>query len=224
MMNPQFLQGIKQGLAEAPRRGEVFPVTMRPSSAGCNRGSFLQPAQGRAYHGPVFRGYAQLLHQKLKPVYLGFFGKTLADGARGVVIPAYDLLLGRPAHNLVIGNAVTGHVYAHVGRALVWGLPLDLFKDGIKNREYLNIPVVADGCRAVSFEIEGVDHIDIVKVGCCRLIGQIDGMLQRKIPDGECFEFRIPGLFPCLCSWYSWERHTAIFPLPGQERLPPPGS
>ena len=33
--------------------------------------------------------------------------------------------------------------------------------------------------------MEGVDHIHIVQIGRGGLVGQIDRVLQRQIPDGE---------------------------------------
>ena len=46
--------------------------------------------------------------------------------------------------------------------------------------------------------MEGVDHIDIVKVCGCSLIGQIDRMLKRDIPDREGLELGIAGIDPML--------------------------
>ena len=44
--------------------------------------------------------------------------------------------------------------------------------------------------------MEGVDHIHVVQVCCCRFIGQIYRMTQRDIPDGEGFKLRIARLYP----------------------------
>ena len=39
--------------------------------------------------------------------------------------------------------------------------------------------------------MEGVDHVDIVKVGGGGLIGEVNGVLERHIPDGEGLKLRI---------------------------------
>ena len=46
--------------------------------------------------------------------------------------------------------------------------------------------------------MEGIDHIDVVKIGGCRLIGQVHRMLQRDVPDGEGFKLRVSGADPSL--------------------------
>ena len=43
-----------------------------------------------------------------------------------------------------------------------------------------------------------VDHIDIVKICGSSLIGKIDRVLQREIPDRECFKFCITGIHSAL--------------------------
>ena len=46
--------------------------------------------------------------------------------------------------------------------------------------------------------MEGIDHIDIVEVRRRRLVGQVDRMVQRQVPDRECLEFRVPGIHASL--------------------------
>ena len=42
--------------------------------------------------------------------------------------------------------------------------------------------------------MEGVNHIDIVKVGCGCLVGDIHGVLERQIPHGEGLKLGISSL------------------------------
>ena len=42
--------------------------------------------------------------------------------------------------------------------------------------------------------MEGVDHIDVAQICSRSLVGDIDRMLERQIPDREGFKFRISGL------------------------------
>ena len=46
--------------------------------------------------------------------------------------------------------------------------------------------------------MEGIDHIDIVQIRRRRLIGEIDGVLERNIPDGKGFVLGITRLDPPL--------------------------
>ena len=39
--------------------------------------------------------------------------------------------------------------------------------------------------------MERVDHVHIVEVGGCRLVGDVHGVLERQVPDGEGLELRI---------------------------------
>ena len=46
--------------------------------------------------------------------------------------------------------------------------------------------------------MEGVNHINILQIRRSSLVGQVDGMLEGQIPDGEGFEFGITGLNAAL--------------------------
>lgn len=69
----------------------------------------------------------------------------------------------------------------------------DLFEHSLKNREDFYITVIVDSCFTVGFQMEWVDHIDIIQVSSSSLICKIDRMLQRNIPDWECLKFGITG-------------------------------
>ncbi len=42
--------------------------------------------------------------------------------------------------------------------------------------------------------MEGVDHVHIVQVGGGGFVGDVDGMFQGQVPDGEGFELGVTGL------------------------------
>ena len=46
--------------------------------------------------------------------------------------------------------------------------------------------------------MERIDHVDVGKISGCRFISNVNGMLERNAPDGECLEFCISGLDPAL--------------------------
>ena len=42
-------------------------------------------------------------------------------------------------------------------------------------------------------QMEGVDHVDVIQIRGRGFIGQIDGMLQGKVPNREGLEFGVTG-------------------------------
>ena len=95
---------------------------------------------------------------------------------------------------LVVHDGKARHIDAHIGGGLVRGFPLDPLEHGVENGEYLHIPVIVDGCLTVGLQMERIDHVHIVQVGGSGLVGQIHGMLQRQVPDGEGLIFGIAGV------------------------------
>ena len=167
-------------------------------NCGSRKTGFLRALLGFYGNRTVHGRDVCLLEQKLLLVKLFLSGKSLADidGAR--VVAADDLLLGGPAAGIVVADGKTGHIDAHVGRRLVRAFVHDALEDLLENRENFDIAVVIDGCLSVCLQVERVNHIDIRKI--CRrcLIGEVDGMLERKIPDREGFKLRIAGLHAAL--------------------------
>ena len=149
---------------------------------------FMRPLEDR----PVFYRDAKLVHEELAPgngirCDLSFFVIALRDE-----ISSDDLLAGRLAAYFVISDAESGAVDAHVGRRLVFCLlARDPLNDPLQDREDLEVAVVVDRRLAVSFKMEGVDHVDILQVGRRRLVSDIHRMLQRKAPDREGLELGV---------------------------------
>ena len=123
---------------------------------------------------------------------------TLGQVVEGGIVAADDLVFRCLAANLVVADAESHHVHAHVGGRLVWILAVDAVEKGVQHREYLNVAVVVDGSLAVGLQMEGVNHVHIVEVGGGGLVGDVDGMFQRKAPHRECLELGIACLDTAL--------------------------
>lgn len=84
------------------------------------------------------------------------------DSIQCSVVAADDLLAGRLPAGFVVTDTVSCHIHAHVGGRFVRTFAVDLPEDRVQDREDLHIPVIVDCCLAVSFQVERIDHIDIV--------------------------------------------------------------
>ncbi len=70
----------------------------------------------------------------------------------------------------------------------------DAFEEGVEDGEDFDVAVVVHCGFAVCLEVEGVDHVDVVEVGCGGFVGDIYRVFERQTPDGEGFEFCISGV------------------------------
>ena len=138
------------------------------------------------------------LHQQLDLMHLIGVGLALTNLALGLEVAADDLLAGRLAAGRVIHDGVAYHVHAHIRRALVRALAVDALKDRAQHREDLHVAVVVDRGDAVGFQMEWVDHIHVVQVRGRRLVGEVDRVLERQVPDREGFKLRVARLDPAL--------------------------
>ena len=171
--------------------GDERAVRKDHCAGGCAGG--LRLDKRGADGGTDLRCDACLLHHKLElPQRL--LVRLAADmlHQRGVVA-AQDLHARRLAAGVVIDDAVACHVDAHVGGRLVGARAVDALKYGAQHGEDLHIAVVVDGRLPVSLKVERVDHIHVVEIGGRRLIGEVHGVLERQIPDGEGLELGIAG-------------------------------
>ena len=62
--------------------------------------------------------------------------------------------------------------------------------------------------------MEGVNHVDVTQVSRCRLISDVDRMLQRQIPDREGFKLRIAYLASLLIFMVKLRKAGGQFPRP----------
>jgi hypothetical protein len=74
-------------------------------------------------------------------------------------------------------------------------LPGYLFDNPPEYRKSLDIPVIVHGLFIIGLQMERIDHVEVTDIGGCGLIGDIDRMLQREIPNGKGFEFGITSMY-----------------------------
>ena len=110
-------------------------------------------------------------------------------------ISADDLLLARLAAHVVVHDAIARHVHPHVrGRVIDEFRARDLGEDAPHHGEDLDVAVVVDRHLAVCFQVEIVHLVDIFEVRRRRLVGDVDGMPEGKVPDGEGLELGVSRL------------------------------
>ena len=143
----------------------------------------------------VLEGSMCLFQKKFDLTYFLFCSRTGEKGTAALVIAADDLLTGCITAYLIVDDTVSGHIDSHICRRFVRAFAHDLLKHCLKNRENFHITIVINGRLTVSFQMERVDHIDIVQICSGSFICQIDRMFQRNIPDWESFEFGISGSY-----------------------------
>ena len=159
---------------------------------GCGgSASLFLTGQGSSHNLAVLDVDAHLLHQQLQLGNHIIGDLALLLLAQGIVVAADNLLTGGCTAGLVIDNAVANHVDTHVRGGLVGAEAQDLLEHGNQNGECLHVAVVIDGGDAVSFQMEGVDHVDVIQIHGGRFVGQVHGMVQGQIPDGEGLELCI---------------------------------
>ena len=149
---------------------------------------------GRYRNFSVGRTDLCLLHQKFDLIYFTLLTFLKHDPVRGIIVAPDDLHAGSFLAYLIVDNAVSGHVDTHVGGGFVDALTIDRLKHGGKDRKDLDITVIVDSRLPIRFQMERIDHVDIVKVRCSCLIRQVDRMLERNVPDRESLELCIAGL------------------------------
>ena len=122
----------------------------------------------------VICSYLSLIHQKVKLVDFRLSGIVLSKAPQSCVIAADYLLARSFAAGIIVIDAVACHVYAHVCRRLIRVIAVDAFENRIQYRENLDIAVIVYGCFAIGFKMERVNHVDVVQIGGCSLVGKIN--------------------------------------------------
>ena len=141
---------------------------------------------------------SQFVHNQSDLADLDVVVVAAALGDDRLVVAADDLLFARLAAHLVVADRVARHIDAHVRRRLVGGVPHQFFEQCVEHGEDLDVAVVVDRDLAVCAQMVGVDHIDVVEVGGRRLVGDVDGMVERQVPDRECLVLCISRLDAAL--------------------------
>ena len=159
----------------------------------------LRTLKRGAHHAAILGGEVEALHHHLDLLDGFLVGAALGVVGAGAVVAANDLLLGGFAHHLVVEYAVAGHVDTHIGGRLVDVLTAHhLGQQRAHHGEGLQVAVVVDGGGAVGLQMEVVDHVDVLEVGGGGLVGEVDGMLEGQVPDGEGLKLGIARLDAAL--------------------------
>ena len=148
--------------------------------------------------GRVVNRHVGLVHQQLDLGKRGLARARACHLLRCVEVTADNLVAASFAADLVVADAVAHHVDAHVGGGLVGALAHDLLHHGLDHREGLHVTVVVDRDLVVGLEVERVNDVAVVKVGRCGLVGNVDGVLELEVPDGEGLKFRVAGVYAML--------------------------
>ena len=190
----QDLQGIQQQRGKGSEQLgslSVHDTAVRKLQGGSRTAGAFFRLHGHGNDPAFLQMGMGLSEKKLDLVGFLLLAGTGDQSIHALVIPADDLLTGCFAADLVIDDAVARHVDAHVRGRLVGTLSDDLFEHDLQHRENLHIPVIVDRGDPVGLQMEGIDHVDIVQIRRGSLVGQIDRVLERQIPDREGLEFRI---------------------------------
>ena len=129
----QYLEGIqKQGSGSAQQVGgltrdhtSVVELERRGRFAG-----LLGSLQGGIHDRAVMDGDAGLVHQHLDLVDFRIGAGAFQQPSERVVVPPDDLLPRGILAGLVVADAVSCHIYAHVGRRLIRAFAVDALEHG----------------------------------------------------------------------------------------------
>ena len=114
------------------------------------------------HNRPVRGRKVLLVHQHLDFNDLFLRTGAVCHSHHCLIIAADNLLTGGfPAH-FVIHNTVARHVDAHISGRLVRAFAVYLFKNGTQYRKNLHVTIVVYRGFPVSFQTEGVNHVDII--------------------------------------------------------------
>ena len=158
---------------------------VRQLQRGARLAGRLRHRERRRDHRAIRRSHLRLAHDVGDAVRLGRIGLGAALLHEGLVVAADDLLLRGVAARGVVGDAIAGHVHAHVRGRLVRRLPRDLAQQRLQQREDLDVAVVGGDLLPVRLQVVLVEHVDVFQVRGGRLVGQVHRVRQRQVPDGE---------------------------------------
>ena len=139
-----------------------------------------------------------MLEQQGYLVHFCFVAGIVCHLVQGCVVSAYDFVLTCLLADLVVADAEAHHVHAHVCGGLVGALAVDAFEECVEYGEDFYVAVVVDGHFVVGIQMEGVYHVHVAEVCGCGFVGDVDGVLQREVPDGEGLELGIAGFDAAL--------------------------
>nr|BCL40408.1 hypothetical protein [Streptococcus oralis subsp. tigurinus] len=91
----------------------------------------------------------------------------------------------------------------------------DTFQHALEHWEDFDITVVVDSGFSIGLKMEGVNHVDIIKVSCGSFISQVNWMMKGKIPNREGFKFSVARLDAIDLVVVHIGHTRANFPEPG---------
>ena len=160
--------------------------------------AFFRNLLGYGNNAAVIYADLSLLHQQLQRINLLLASLIQCQTVQGLIIATDNFLTGSLTADLIITDAVACHINAHISRRFVRAIAVNTFKDCCKYGINFNVTVIIYRGYAISLQMEGVNHINILQIRRSSLISHVYRMLQRQIPDGEGFEFSITGLNAAL--------------------------
>ena len=196
-----MLEGIQQQCGTGTKKGRGLSgkdSSVSKLDGTCSQSGLVRSLLCSNRAQAVCRRNARTLHQEGDFVHFVLRCLTVGKIAEGGIVAADYLLEGCLTDHFIVTDAVAYHIYTHVRRGFVGGFAVDVHEDGVHDREYLYVPVVVNGHFAVGFQVEGVDHVHIVKIGRGGFVGKVDGMGEGDVPDGEGLKFGISGLDSAL--------------------------
>ena len=173
--------------------GAVFQLN------GCSRTIPHLLAITRSHCGAaIFGGEFGLLHDERNFVHLLLIVSSQSVAIQRIIVATDDFVAGCITTHILRAHAETEHVHSHVGRRLIRILTINTLKERIEHGEYLNVAIVVHGYVTIGFKMERVNHVHVIEISRCSLIGNVHRMLQRKVPHGESFKLGISGFHATL--------------------------
>ena len=190
------LQSVQEGRCRAAHQvtgltGDDLTVGQLDGHSGLASG--LLQRLGGIHNTADGRGDTGLLHQQLQLIHSLILALTLAPLTQGIIIAADNLLTSGCADSLIIIDAVARLIDTHIGGGLVGTGTGDSLKNSRQDREYLHVTVIVHGSLTVGLQMEGIDHVHVVQICSSRLVGQVDRVLERQVPDREGLELGVAG-------------------------------
>ena len=194
----QFFQGIQKESCRCTEKIGSFSTydsAVRKFHC-CSRAiGFFLFFEGSRYNLSVCDLCVSLLKEQFDLAYFILCTGTGNQSVHALVIAADDLLTGSFLAYFIINDTVACHVNTHICRRFVRAAAHDLLKHSLYNRENLYITVIVNSSLAVSFQMERIDHVDIIQICSSSFISKVYRMFQREVPDREGLEFCIAGFY-----------------------------
>ena len=139
----------------------------------------------------IFCRDLSLLHDQGYLVHLILVVAIGCKPSEGRVVAPYYLISCSVTAYILVAHTETYHVNAHISRGLVWVFSVYALENGVEYWENVYVPVVIDRDLVIGFQMERVNHIKVIKIGCCGFVSKVYRVFKRKIPYRECLKLGI---------------------------------